>query len=185
MGVLLPKGVEGTSRVGKASKKTKKHESQIEKEVTKPVQELATKDVQKEVVPSKIGVLKRTKKPTHRPRHSPERPIIEEVPVEPFSSPKEGSILKIRKIRKPQLNRRGVKIRDVPAPVSPALKKRKSHEVVKKIQKKKKQLEDPLDEVVVETDFESGSDKSPIHHEVHGFGFSSPQRDFPTHGVNI
>ncbi|CAH1427398.1 unnamed protein product [Lactuca virosa] len=135
--VLLPKVEEGTSKTGKDSKKPKKSDQpqsvhvQVEKEITKPVQEPVAKDVKKEVVPSKTDVLKRTKKPSHRPHHSPERPTIEDVPVEPFSSPKEGFILKIRKLRKPQLNIKGVKIPDVPTPFSLASKKRKAHEVVK------------------------------------------------------
>ena len=49
VGVLLPKGVEGTSKVVKASKKPKKPEQpksvpmQIEKDVMKPVQESVEK----------------------------------------------------------------------------------------------------------------------------------------------
>ncbi|CAH1413193.1 unnamed protein product [Lactuca virosa] len=123
---------------------------------------------------SKTSILKQTKKPAHRPHHSPEPPIIDEAFDEPFYSPKEGSISKgIKKIRKPQLNRRGVRIRDVPIPISPPLKKRKAHEVVKKIKNKKKQLANPLDEVIVETDFESGSEGSPIRHDI-GLAIETP-----------
>lgn len=43
--------------------------------------------------------------------------------------------------------------------------------------KKKKQLDDPLDEIVVETYFESESERSPIRQEELGFGFESLQRD--------
>ena len=82
------------------------------------------------------------KKPAHIPRHSPERPTIDDVPEKSLSSPKEDSMSKIKKIRKPQLNRRGVIIREIPAPVSPSSKKRRAHSMVKKINKKKKQLED-------------------------------------------
>ncbi|CAH1452899.1 unnamed protein product [Lactuca virosa] len=123
-------------KVGKTSKKSKKSKQPktvpepIEKEVVQSVQEPVAKDVQKKVVPSKTGVLKRTKKPSHRPRHSPERPIDEELPVGSLSSPKEGSISKIKKIRKPQLNRRGVIIHEVPAPVLPGSKKHKAHAMV-------------------------------------------------------
>ncbi|CAH1426746.1 unnamed protein product [Lactuca virosa] len=119
--------------------KSKKYEQpksipeRIEKEVVQPVQEPVVKDV----VPSKTSVLKRTKKPSHRPRHSPEQPIIKEVLVKPLSSPKEGSISKIKKICKPQLNRRGVIISEVPSAVSPALKKRKAHEMVKILRRKR------------------------------------------------
>lgn len=49
--------------------------------------------------------------------------------------------------------------------------------MVRKIKKKKRQLIDPPDEVIQETDFESGNDSSPIHNE--DSGFKSPQRDFP------
>ncbi|CAH1418779.1 unnamed protein product [Lactuca virosa] len=143
VGVLLPNGAEGTWKVVKASKKSKKTEQtkfvpeQVENEVTEAIHENAEKEVSKEVVPSKTSILKRTKKPAHRPRHSLERTIIEEVPVEPLSSPKEVSISKgIRKIHKPQPKRRGAHIRDVPVPISLASKKRKAYEVVKKIKKK-------------------------------------------------
>ena len=51
--------------------------------------------------------------------------------------------------------------------------KRTTHVTVKKIKKKKKQLEDPLDEVVQENDFEDGSDQSPIRNEDIGFDITS------------
>lgn len=44
--------------------------------------------------------------------------------------------------------------------------------------KKKMQLVDPLDEVVVETDFESGSDRSTIHQDIE-MGCEAPQRASP------
>lgn len=92
VGVLLQKGVEGTSNIGKSSNKTKKPKQPksvsvpIENEVTKLVQEPVAKDVQKEVFPSKTGVLKRTNNPAHRDRHSPERRVIEDITIEPLSS---------------------------------------------------------------------------------------------------
>ena len=49
--------------------------------------------------------------------------------------------------------------------------------MVKKIKKKEKILQDPLDEIVVETKFEDDSDQSSLHN--HNMGFSSPQRDSP------
>ncbi|CAH1428154.1 unnamed protein product [Lactuca virosa] len=110
-GDLLPKGVEGTSKRSKGSKKgikaaqSKLDTVTVEKEITKPVQDHvshAEKGPEKEVVPSKSGVLKRTKNPTHRPRHSPKRrPIVDEVPEKSLSSPTWGSVLKFKKIRKP------------------------------------------------------------------------------------
>lgn len=90
------------------------------------------------VVHSKRSILKCIKKPAHHPRHSLEPPIIKDASDEPISSPKEESLSKIRKTCKPQLNRRGVRIRDAPVPISPALKKHKAQDVVKKIKKKKK-----------------------------------------------
>lgn len=140
VGALLPKGAKGTSKIGKVSKKPKKPEQTksvpepMEKEVTKIVQELVAKVVQKEVIPSKTGIPKHTKKPAHHPRHSPKPPFIEEYSNEPT---KEDFVTKIRKNCKPQFNRRGVRIRELPAPVSPASNKRKANEVVKKIKKNK------------------------------------------------
>ena len=83
IGVLLPKGIKGPSKRGKGSKKSTKvvqsrsdHVS-IEKEVTKPIRDLVVLETQKKVVPTKIGILKRTKKLAHRPLHSPKRNIVE------------------------------------------------------------------------------------------------------------
>ncbi|CAH1443931.1 unnamed protein product [Lactuca virosa] len=137
VGVLLTKGVEVTSKAAKASKKTKKTEQpksvheHVEKDGSKLVQENEEKEVSKEVVPSKTSILKRTNKPTHIPHHSPERPIVQEVSKHVFST--KG----IKKIHKPQLNRRGVPIRKVPAHVSPTSKKQQAREMVKKVKKKK------------------------------------------------
>ncbi|CAH1450437.1 unnamed protein product [Lactuca virosa] len=123
------------------------------------------KGPENEFFPWKIGVLKRTKKPAHITRHLLESPIVEEVPEKSVSPPKENFVSKFKKIRKPQLNRKGVLIREVPAPISPASKKRKAKEMEKNIKEKAKQLEDSLDEVVQETDFEDDSYQSPIHNE--------------------
>lgn len=112
----------------------------IEKEIAKKVHDLvsqADKGPQKEVVPSNTSVIKRTKKPTHRPQHSPERrPIVEEVPKQSISSPKEVTVSKAKRIRKLQLSRKGVVIREIPTPVSPASKKRSASAMVKKLKKK-------------------------------------------------
>lgn len=71
IGVLWPKGVERTSKGAKVSKKLKKPDQpkllHVQKDITKSVQENVEKETQKEVVPSKTGILKRTKKPAHRP----------------------------------------------------------------------------------------------------------------------
>ncbi|CAH1426198.1 unnamed protein product [Lactuca virosa] len=55
--------------------------------------------------------------------------------------------------------------------------------MVKKIKKKKRQLADPLDEVIVETDLGSGSESSAIRHDDIGFGFETPQRDSPVKSI--
>lgn len=40
-------------------------------------------------------------------------------------------------------------------------------------------MDDPLDEAVIKTDFDSGSERTPVHYEYFGFGFEKPQRDSP------
>ncbi|CAH1425218.1 unnamed protein product [Lactuca virosa] len=125
--------------------------------------ESVVKEVPKEVVPSKTSILKRTKKPAHRPRHSPERPLDHE------SSKHVSSTKGIKKVPKPQLKRRGVLIHEVPTPVSHASKKRQALEMVKKITKKKKQKVDPLDDVIVETATESESERLDIRYDDTGF----------------
>lgn len=74
----------------------------------------------------------------------------------------EGYVSKIKKICKLHLNRSGFIICEILHSISLASKKRRAHVMVQKIKKKKKKLEETLDEVVVETNFESGSDHSPI-----------------------
>ena len=49
--------------------------------------------------------------------------------------------------------------------------------MVKKIKKKKKQLEDPLDEVVQKTDIEDEGTQSPLRNS--DIGFAAPHRDSP------
>ena len=71
-----------------------------------------------------------------------------------------------------------MRIHDVQVPISPVSKKCIAHDIVKKIKKKKKQLADLLGKLVVENDFESGSEGSPIRHDI-GLGFETPQRDSP------
>lgn len=64
IGVFLPMVIEGTSKSGKGSNKFMKVAQPksvpmiVGKEVSKPVQDPVPKDVKKEVVPSKLGVLK-------------------------------------------------------------------------------------------------------------------------------
>ncbi|CAH1412676.1 unnamed protein product [Lactuca virosa] len=93
------------------------------------------------------------------------QPIIEEETAEKsLSSPKGVSGLK--RIHKLQLSHKGIKIHEIPAPVSPASKNRRARDMVKSMQKKKKHVQDPLDEVVVETDFEdSANSQSPIRQD--------------------
>ncbi|CAH1452810.1 unnamed protein product [Lactuca virosa] len=106
-GVLLPKGIAGTSKRGKGSKKVT-NPVPTPKKVTKPIQVQDPKESAKEVVPSKYGVLKKLKKMAHRSRHSPERqPIIKSIPEQFISSHKEMFASKINKIRKPRSIARG------------------------------------------------------------------------------
>lgn len=87
--------------------------------VTKPVQETLVQDTQKEVVPSKTGVLKKTKKPAQRPRHSLERRSnVKKVHEKSISSFKRAFMSRSNRILKPQLSRKGVTIREIPAPIS-------------------------------------------------------------------
>lgn len=81
VGVLLPKGAEGSSKVVKESKKKK----QIEQ--SKPIQEHAEEEVSKEVFPSKTGILKCTKRTTKRPHHSPIRPLLLVLEVDTTAQP--------------------------------------------------------------------------------------------------
>lgn len=104
----------------------------------------------------------------HRPRHSPKMDIIDETHEKSLSSPKSVSIIK--RIFKPQISRKGVKIHEIRALVSLPSKKWKAHEMVKKLTKKQKKVQDPRDEVVLETDFkDSGGYRSPLRHEDMGF----------------
>ncbi|CAH1428660.1 unnamed protein product [Lactuca virosa] len=182
-GVLLPKGLGGTSKCVKSPKKPSKAKKpqvvpeQVESVVTKLVREQVhePKEPAKEVVPSKSGVLKRLKKIEHRRRHSPNRPIVEGALEKSITSPKGVSVSSHKRILKPQLIRKEVTISEITAHVSTASKKRRARDMVKNIKKKAKALEDLLDEVVVETDLEGN--ESPILQSE--FGFDSPQRDSP------
>lgn len=143
IGVLLAKGVTSTSKRTKNSKKviqaspsksahvstpkkvTKASSSNpnpdpIQQEVAQPIPE-ETAQPKKVAMPSKSGVLKRLKKMDHRPRHSPERLDVEAVSEKFLSSTR--SISFSMKIRKPQINRKGVTIHEIPASVSPTSKK--------------------------------------------------------------
>ncbi|CAH1412548.1 unnamed protein product [Lactuca virosa] len=107
----------------------------------------------------------------HRP-HSPDWPIVEEetaeVPAKSLSSPK--GVSRSKRICKPQISRKRVKIHELPALVSPTSKKQRARDMVKKIKKKQKQVSDPLYEVVLEVEFEE-SDQSPTQY--HDMAFSS------------
>ncbi|CAH1440853.1 unnamed protein product [Lactuca virosa] len=72
----------------------------------------------KELVPSKSRVLKRLKKLSHKPQ----------------SSSEDQSSL----VRKAQINRREVIIREIPAPVSLCSRKRRAEDVAKHIAEKRK-----------------------------------------------
>ncbi|CAI9285614.1 unnamed protein product [Lactuca saligna] len=94
----------------------------------------------------------------HKPHHSPEQ--------SGKFSPK--GISKIT--RKPQLNRQGVVICEIPTPVSPTSKKRIAKDLVKKIAKNKRRkvIEDSLGEVVPKLSL----------HDTY-MGVPSPMRDSP------
>lgn len=81
--------------------------------------------------------------------------------------------LEKNRICKPQITQKGVAICEISTSFYPASKKRRAHEMVKKLKKKKKQVQDSLDEVVLKIDFEdSGRSQSPLRHE--DMGFPSP-----------
>ena len=77
------------------------------------------------------------------PPHSLEHgPVHHEIPDKSLSSSSENFISKVKQIKKPQLNRKGVIIREIPTPVSPASKKRRARDLVNKIKKNQKKIEE-------------------------------------------
>lgn len=68
----------------------------------------------------------------HRPHHSPKSSDFEKV----YEKSPTRSISFTKRIHKLQLNSKGVEIREIPDPISPTSKKRRAHDMVKKIQKK-------------------------------------------------
>lgn len=140
-GVLLSKVAGGPSKKNKGSKKGVKASTSnpslekvekivpvspkkvIKMVVTQPTVE-DTNTQAKETLPSKYGVLKRLKKTAHRPRHSPDMPLVKDV--------------KSKIILRPQLNSKGVVICEIPSPVSLASKKRRAEDMAKRISKNKK-----------------------------------------------
>ncbi|CAH1412933.1 unnamed protein product [Lactuca virosa] len=128
----------------KSPKKKAGDAVKVSKIVEKPIE--AVKDIpSKNLVPSKSGILKRLKKKSNGPRHSPERSYS-------FSP---------TMVRKPHVTHRGVIIRDIPTPVSPSLKKRRVEDVAKHITKKQKKRrliirqDSVYDEIVPETQLPS------------------------------
>ncbi|CAH1435499.1 unnamed protein product [Lactuca virosa] len=87
------------------------------KKVEKP-KEIIIEESSKELIPSKSGVLKKLRKLSHTTRTS----LDDQSPI----------------VHKAQLNRKGVKVREIPAPVSPLSKKRRAEEMAKHIAKKTK-----------------------------------------------
>ena len=96
--------------VVKVSKKSEKH---VEPEPVEPT---------KEIVPSNTGVFKRLKKKAHRSRNSTEQ----------------SSSLSPSMVKKPNITRRGLVIREVPVPISPSLKKWRAEDVAKHISKNRR-----------------------------------------------
>lgn len=89
-----------------------------------------------EVIPPKTGVLRRLKKLLHRPSNSPER----------------SDTFSLQFTMKHHVTSKGVMIREVRVPVSPASRKRVSKDIEKKISKKRRRLilEDSQDDLVVQ-----------------------------------
>ena len=111
----------------------------VSKEVIQP----KPSQIAEVIFPSKTSVLKTLKKMAQRPPHSQERGLVhQEVPDMSLSSQSETFISKVKKIKKPQLNRKGVIIREIPTPVSPASKKRRARDLVNKIKKNQKKIEE-------------------------------------------
>lgn len=99
VGILLPRGVEGSLKDVKVPQKNKKIQQ------PKPIQEHVEEEVAKEAIPSKTGILKHTKKQAKRPQYSPIRPSVPKVEVKtPTKSQQTHSSSKgIKKIHKPQI----------------------------------------------------------------------------------
>ena len=98
---LSPLKVISVEKVAMSLKKVVEGE-QSSKKSSKPVDK-ATVIPSKEMVPSKLGVLKIFKKMAHKPHHSPKRSTS-------FSP---------SFVRKPQIGWKGVVIHEIPTPVSP------------------------------------------------------------------
>ncbi|CAH1427948.1 unnamed protein product [Lactuca virosa] len=127
-GILLKISGEGSSKKSKkgddnvvpeSPKKQAKSTSpkKIANETEKP-KEKVVPDSSRELIPSKSGVFKRLSNFSFKKRTSSE----DQSPT----------------IRKPHLNRKGVKVREIPAPVSPSSKKQGVEDMVKHINKKRK-----------------------------------------------
>ncbi|CAI9270140.1 unnamed protein product [Lactuca saligna] len=131
-GVLLITNDEGSSKKSKKSKKVSeevviqenpKKQSKIKspKKIaveTETPKEKVVAESSKEFIPSKSGVFKRLRNFTYQKRTS--------------------STNQSPTVRKPQLNKKGVKVREISAPVSPSSKKRRAEDVAKHINKKMK-----------------------------------------------
>lgn len=132
-GVLPSNGAEGSSKASKAPKK-KNH---VEKS---PIVKV---EVMKEIIPLKSGILKRTKKPRMKPTESPIKQPLQEPEIETtertnFDSLNTLSSQKsIKKICKPQFNRKCVLFREVSVFFSPTSKKHQALDMDQKLQKKK------------------------------------------------
>lgn len=141
------------------------------------------KEVTKETIQSKSGVLKRTKKPTKKPTDSPIQQHIQDPTFESFEpqnvdSSNPASFQKgIKKIWKPQFNRKGLLFRVVYVPISHASKKRQATDMAQKLNKNKRKHQDPLDNVIVKTDHDSDSGRS--DGRIEDFVLGSPRRDSP------
>ncbi|CAI9290976.1 unnamed protein product [Lactuca saligna] len=119
--------------------------------------QVVKEEVMNEIIPSKSGIHKRTKKPVKNPIDSPikqplQEPKIESVELMHVDSSNTISSQKgIKKIRKPQFHRKGVLFREVSFLVSPASKKHQELDMDHKLQKKKCKNLVPINNVTVKT----------------------------------
>lgn len=170
-GVLPQKGVEGATKASKDYKKTKP----VEKS------QLVEEELVKEIIPTKIGVLKLTKKPAKNSSASlikttTHEPVFERVksPVIESSNPR-SSTKGTMKIRKLHVTKRGLLIQEVLFPSLPASKKHQVIDMAQKLHKKKRKDQVPLANLRGETEDDSDNERSDIQIEDSYIG--SPRRD--------
>ncbi|CAI9293187.1 unnamed protein product [Lactuca saligna] len=143
-----------------------KKKKQVEK------QHVVEEENLKETIPTKTRVLKCTKKPTKKPSESPinttiQEPIVEIVePTVVKTSNSFSSKGGPKKAQKLQFTRKGVFVCEVPCLGSPTSKKCQALDVAQQLKRRKHdQFRVPLENVHVETEQGSESDKTDIRIE--------------------